>query len=113
MDDQTEKRKHPRKNVCWPISLLTDTEIVEGETVDISVEGISINIEDPVPLDEILRLPCDSCIFSVTVNRLPCSPGASLKNTIYSIDSSLTHNMQCLIIPSVEILSLLQHDHAL
>ena len=56
MDDQTERRKYPRKNVCWPISLLTDTGIVEGETVDISVEGISINIEDPVPLDEILRI---------------------------------------------------------
>jgi hypothetical protein len=29
---------------------------VEGETIDISIEGISINIEDPVPLDEILRI---------------------------------------------------------
>lgn len=56
MDDSIERRNHPRKNVKWPVTLLTESDMVEGETRDISIAGISICIDKPVCLDEIIRI---------------------------------------------------------
>jgi Tfp pilus assembly protein PilZ len=49
-----EKRKHPRIEVRWPITVLTSDAIIKGETRNISVEGIFICSEKPLPVNEAL-----------------------------------------------------------
>lgn len=42
MTDGTERRKHPRISVRWPVSVITDEGMVEGETRNITPEGVFI-----------------------------------------------------------------------
>jgi len=45
-----ENRKHPRIEVKWPITLLTRDGILRGETRNLSVEGIVIYTDTPLPI---------------------------------------------------------------
>jgi len=47
-----ERRKHPRIAVRWPISVVTRDGIIEGETRNISLGGILLCSEKPLPLNE-------------------------------------------------------------
>jgi hypothetical protein len=51
-----ERRKHHRINVAWPISIILDEEIIEGETINITVDGVLISCEEPLQLNEVLRI---------------------------------------------------------
>ncbi|MFC1489310.1 PilZ domain-containing protein [Thermodesulfobacteriota bacterium] len=55
-DSTEERRKHPRFEVDWPITVFTDEGTVEGEALNISLEGISICCEEPLPLKKALRI---------------------------------------------------------
>jgi hypothetical protein len=55
-DNAAERRKHPRFEVDWPITVFTDGGTVEGEALNISLEGISICCEEPLPLKKVLRI---------------------------------------------------------
>jgi hypothetical protein len=46
----SEKRKHPRIRVKWPVTVLTDNAIIQAETRNITVNGIFISS------NELLRL---------------------------------------------------------
>lgn len=52
MNDFAEKRQNPRIDVQWPITIFADGEEIEAETVNISIDGISINCEEPLRLNE-------------------------------------------------------------
>ena len=56
MNDFIEKRKNPRVDVRWPIKITTDDTQIEGETVNISLDGMEINCDDPLPFNEVLRI---------------------------------------------------------
>ena len=56
MNSGSEKRKHPRFNARWPITVFTDQGEIEGETINISLEGISICCEEPLHLNKIFRM---------------------------------------------------------
>ena len=67
-DNTDEKRKHPRYEVSWPITVFTDEGTIEGEAVNISLEGISICCEEPLPLKKNFRItiaPHDHPIIQV------------------------------------------------
>lgn len=53
MDEFIEKRTKPRVEVVWPIKLFNDQETIEGETVNISSDGISLCCDDPLTLNAI------------------------------------------------------------
>ncbi len=42
LNDLIEKRKSPRTEVRWPVTIMTKTGSVEGEARNISVEGVFI-----------------------------------------------------------------------
>jgi hypothetical protein len=44
--DSTERRKHPRISVRWPVSVITDEGMVEGETRNITPEGVFIHSKE-------------------------------------------------------------------
>jgi hypothetical protein len=52
----TERRKSPRKEVSWAISIVADYGTVEGETKNISPEGLLIFCEEPLRLNETYRM---------------------------------------------------------
>jgi hypothetical protein len=54
-----EKRKQARVEVRWPIKIFTDDGPVEGETLNISFDGISITCEDAI-----------NKIFSISIEPL-------------------------------------------
>lgn len=43
MTDGKERRKHPRISVRWPVSVITDEGLIEGETRNITPEGVFIH----------------------------------------------------------------------
>ena len=51
-----ERRKYNRIIVTWPISIVLDEEIIEGETINITVDGVLIRCEEPLQLNEVLRI---------------------------------------------------------
>lgn len=55
-DNTEERRKHPRFEVNWAITVFTDGGAVEGEAINISLEGLSICCEEPLPLKKMLRV---------------------------------------------------------
>ena len=59
MNDFIEKRQSPRYDIVWPVEIHCQGEIIEGETVNISLEGISLHCDEPLPLNE---------AFSILIN---------------------------------------------
>jgi hypothetical protein len=51
-----ERRKHSRGEIRWPITVLADHGTIEGETRNISVDGISIRCDEPLRLNEVFRI---------------------------------------------------------
>ena len=51
-----ERRKHPRRVIKWPVTVLTETGTIEGETRDIAVDGLSIRCEEPLRMNEVVRM---------------------------------------------------------
>ncbi|MFC1829174.1 PilZ domain-containing protein [Thermodesulfobacteriota bacterium] len=56
MSTGSEKRKYPRFDARWPITVFTDRDEIEGETINISLEGIAICCEKPLHLNKIFRM---------------------------------------------------------
>lgn len=57
MENEIERRKHPRSKVRWPITIFTsDRSTIEGETRNITVDGMLICCDEPLPLNEILSM---------------------------------------------------------
>lgn len=51
-----ERRKYHRITVTWPVSIVMDEEIVEGETINVTVDGVLISCDEPLQLNEVLRI---------------------------------------------------------
>jgi len=51
LENEAEKRKTPRVEVNWPVTIYFEDEIIEGETRNISAEGLFIYSESPLPLN--------------------------------------------------------------
>jgi len=54
--NKSERRKHPRIETRWPITVLVGDKPLEGETINITVDGIYISCEEPLRLNKIYRL---------------------------------------------------------
>jgi len=65
LNDFIEKRLRPRVEVRWPIKVSMDEGLVVGETVNISVDGMSIFCSDPLPLNEIVTISIEPLNQSV------------------------------------------------
>lgn len=65
MNDFIEKRNNPRVEVRWPVKVLTDAGQIEGETVNISLDGMSIYCDDPLPFNEVLSISIEPLNQSV------------------------------------------------
>jgi hypothetical protein len=51
-----ERRKHPRKEVIWPISIIAEYGTIEGKIRNITVDGLFIVCEEPLRLNETYRM---------------------------------------------------------
>ena len=56
MANKTERRKHPRLEVRWPVKVLTGHSTIECESRNISANGLFIYCKEPLPLYNIFRL---------------------------------------------------------
>ena len=56
MADLVERRKDPRSNVRWPITIFTDKGTIEGETRNITTVGIFIRSKQHLLEDENYRI---------------------------------------------------------
>jgi len=83
--NKIEKRKYTRIKVRWPISVLTDHGTIEGETRNITVDGMFICCDGPLPMNEIFRMsiiPLNHQAIEVT--------GKALWSDFYGIDNENT-----------------------
>jgi hypothetical protein len=53
---EEERRKHERVELQWPVTILADYATIEGETVNISLDGVYIRCEEPLLLNESYRM---------------------------------------------------------
>jgi uncharacterized protein (TIGR02266 family) len=51
-----EKRKHPRTDVNWPVSMETSTGTVSAHVVNISLGGAFISCKKPLPIGEVFPM---------------------------------------------------------
>jgi len=51
-----ERRKYRRINVTWPISIVLGEEIIDGETINITIDGVLISCGEPLKLNEVFRI---------------------------------------------------------
>lgn len=56
MASGVEKRRSPRVEVSWPITILAETGTIEGEIRNVSVDGLLIFCEEPLRLNETYRM---------------------------------------------------------
>ena len=56
MTMKTERRRAPRKEVKWPVTIVADYGTIEGEIKNITADGILILSQDPLRLNEIYRI---------------------------------------------------------
>ena len=56
MVDPSEKRKAPRINVNWPITIITSQGTIEGESRNITPSGIFIHCKKKLPEDEVYQM---------------------------------------------------------
>lgn len=94
MNDFTEKRKHPRYDIIWPVTIAIKNKIVEGETVNVSVEGISIHCDEPLPLNEVFNI-----VLAPHDNQRIEISGKVVWSDVYGIgDANVTYGMGiCLV----------------
>ncbi len=56
MESNNERREQSRVEIIWPITVFTDKGMIEGETVNITLDGIHIRCDDPLPMDNTFRM---------------------------------------------------------
>ena len=56
LDYENERREHARIEVKWPITLFTNNDTIEGELQNITVKGVYIFCEKPLPLNTVFRM---------------------------------------------------------
>lgn len=56
MDDSNEKRQHPRTEIRWSIKVDKGGKIIEGETRNVSADGISICCDEPLMIDDVINI---------------------------------------------------------
>ena len=80
-----ERRKHTRGDIRWPITVLADHGNIKGETINISVDGLSIRCDEPLMINEVFRiaiLPPDGQAIGVS--------GKVIWSDLYGIDPNDT-----------------------
>jgi hypothetical protein len=79
--DDIDKRSIPRVEVNWPITVFTEQGAIQGETLNITGEGIGIRSDEPLRLNEIYRIfiiPGDEMAIEVR--------GRVVWSDVYAID---------------------------
>ena len=80
-----ERRKHTRGDIRWPITVLAEHGNINGETRNISVDGLSIRCDEPLMINEVFRiaiLPPDRQAIGVS--------GKVIWSDLYAIDPNDT-----------------------
>jgi Tfp pilus assembly protein PilZ len=65
----TERRKHERRSVRWPITVVSDQGNIPGETRNISFDGVYIRCDQPLRINENFRMaitPPDKNAIGIT-----------------------------------------------
>ena len=60
MENISEKRRHPRIKVEWPVIVSHGDDFIEGKTENIAFDGISIVCEEPLQLDEVISISIET-----------------------------------------------------
>jgi len=53
---EKERRRHPRKEVTWPITIIAEHGTIEGEIRNITIDGLLVYCDEPLRLDETYRM---------------------------------------------------------
>lgn len=85
MKKTVDERKHYRVEVQWPIAVFSDHGLIEGETTNISTEGVSICCDEPLKINEsyqIYIIPLTNKAIEIT--------GRVVWSNLYGIDEDNT-----------------------
>jgi hypothetical protein len=92
---KAESRKNQRISVRWPISISMNDATVKGETLDISINGISFSCDEPIRLNRSYDMSINAPNRRVEVN------GRAVWSDLYGIDDK--DNALCMGICFLEI----------
>lgn len=51
-----ERRRHPRKEVNWPITVFAEHGTIEGEIRNVALDGLLVFCDEPLRLNETYRM---------------------------------------------------------
>jgi hypothetical protein len=56
LDDPRERRQSPRISVTWPVTIITSQGMIEGESRNITPNGVFIHCKKKLPEDEVYQV---------------------------------------------------------
>jgi hypothetical protein len=56
LNEVDERRKHQRVQINWPVNMVTENGVVEGQTRDISIDGFSVFCDEPLRLHDTFQV---------------------------------------------------------
>ena len=56
MNNADERRSEPRVEVSWPVTLFDSDTTIEGESTNISIKGLSVCCDKPLPINHVFRI---------------------------------------------------------
>lgn len=98
MEINEEKRSYPRVEVNWPVTIYYENEEIEGETRNISSEGLFICSEKALPLKRILSIS-----LNPPEHQALGLKGEVIWSDLYGIDGSDKMNVYGIGVCLVEI----------
>ncbi len=90
MPEGTERRRHPRAIVSWPVIIKSTRGFMSGETEDVSYSGAFIRCREPLKPSEVLEM---SISVSLLCPRVQATAEVIWSNVSSSDDESKPRGM--------------------
>ena len=96
METLVERRKEPRSDLKWPVSIFIDGDTIDGESRNITVNGVYICCEKPLRLNDTYRM-----LINPPHHQALDITGKVIWSDLYGLDKEMT--VYCVGLCFVEI----------
>ena len=83
---ETERRRYPRTEVRWPVTLRTAARSIRGETLNIAPDGALIRCREPLGSNEVFEV----AISVPAVDRSLTLAAQLIQSNVYGSDHGIT-----------------------
>jgi hypothetical protein len=96
--DENDRRLHERMEICWPVTIYCDDEEIEGESKNMSADGLYVCSVKPLPFNK---------SFKISINppnhQAMGLEGKVIWSDLYGIDDNENKDVCCIGICLLEM----------